>query len=71
METAALTVMFLIFCLICCFIFFLCGFMIAFNKFGKSAPRTEPELSEEDKNKIKRQKKEYDNFMSYDGSSQE
>ena len=70
METAALTVMFLLFCLICCFISFMCGFLYVKNKEVKNEPRAQPEPSPEDERKAEKEKKEFDNFMTYDGSEQ-
>lgn len=47
---------------------FLSGFLLSTMK--KSAPKKQETQSEEDIKKIEKAKKEYENFLKYDGSSQ-
>ena len=70
MGTSIMAAMFILFCLVCCFISFMCGFLYAKNKEIRNEPRAQPELNPEDERKAEKEKKEFDNFMTYDGSEQ-
>lgn len=59
-----------ILCLICCLFSFLCGILFAMIK-GISVKKNEiSELTEADKLKKEKEKREYENFLKYDGSTQ-
>lgn len=69
MEYSILSAMFILLCAVCCFISFLSGFVLG-KKNAKAEPRAQPELTEADKTKLSKQQREYENFMTYDGSEQ-
>ena len=71
MEVSIMAAMFIVFCLVCYLISFMCGFLYAKSKEVRNEPRAQPEPSEEDEIKAKKEQKEFDNFMTYDGSEQE
>jgi hypothetical protein len=60
----------ILFIIVLCLLFFLGGFLVAVTK-GIAVKRTEePALSEEEKRKREKAKREYENFLRYDGSLQ-
>ena len=69
MIYSALTACLVLICLLCFFICFLAGF-IFFDRKQQSKSRLIAELSDEEKEKLKRQRREYENFLKYDGSRQ-
>lgn len=70
MECAFLAAMYIVLCIVCAFVAFLSG--LAFSKYRlRSEPRAEPELDENQRARLKKQQREYENFMNYDGSRQE
>ncbi len=56
--------------LICCLFSFLSGFIFAMIKGAPIERKERPELTETEKRKLEKEKKEYENFLTYDGSEQ-
>lgn len=64
-------VLIFLFIALCIVLAFLSGYAIAVIKGVPSFQKASPELSEAEKQKIAKQRKEYENFLSFDGDSQE
>lgn len=53
-----------------CLLAFMCGFLLAITRGVVVKRHEQPELTEIEKIKLERKKREYDNFLNYDGSEQ-
>lgn len=62
--------LYIILVLICCLLSFLGGFIFALVKGAPIERKDRPELTEAEKRKLEKEKKEYENFLTYDGDEQ-
>ena len=60
----------LLLALLCCFVSFLGGFLYAEVKGVGVKEKKTPELTEIEKRKLEREKRDFDNFNSYNGDEQ-